>query len=383
MMQPPISVMQAAVLALALVLAANAVPIRANPPGDADCAIAGVGVHEDADYVNIAGQHPNHWNLHATHGVLTGRYPDYISFNGSQSSKIDGYADINVNSRTNTGVLVASVFGYAHISSKIQGEGQWTILSNSFGGYPDLSVTVPFMQGGVAEDIIVHGCSKQGEPFFQRTNCYLCTWGKGNIYFNGELVYEDVYTHTMFTDRTRDADTMAMYANADRTKIYSPNRCSEGWVDTRRRELHVIAGKYCRDPAAFPPVEAVLELVFDSVEDRSEHVLPAHASTLFFPVAVQPQSRVVLDACFGAADGMEIAHPAFSTPFNSTNFGDLHALMRAWREVHGLAVEMDNLVLSDDGSFAFVEGHARSAALDVPIAALAALDEHEKMTKLR
>ncbi len=84
------------------------------------------------------------------------------------------------------------------------------------------------MSSGIASSLVEHGCTGQGEPSYPQLKGKLVTWGHADLYLNDTLLYENLWLHTMYTNRMRDEATNAIWANANHTQIYNPLQCWQG-----------------------------------------------------------------------------------------------------------------------------------------------------------
>jgi hypothetical protein len=99
--------------------------------------------------------------------------------------------------------------------------GNWRIESNGrwlTTGGPSGQADIPFMRNGISTNFIQHGCTEQGEASFPQIRAFVSTWGYGNVYLNNSILYEDIWLHTMYTTRMREAGTNTIWADAAHTR---------------------------------------------------------------------------------------------------------------------------------------------------------------------
>jgi hypothetical protein len=153
--------------------------------------------------------------------------------------------------------------------------GSFRAESTDFDSEPRGGHYVPFQRKkGVSAGIIQHGCTNQGEPSFPLMKSEVSTWGHVNIFNNGTLVYENLWLHTMYTNRARDLDTNAIWADKAHTRSYSPKRCWEGDVDDDQKEFHFIAARWCHaapnsPPQVHPTTDVNIVFSFTTITDVS------------------------------------------------------------------------------------------------------------------
>jgi hypothetical protein len=126
-----------------------------------------------------------------------------------------------------------------------------------------------FREGGVADFIYLHGDTRQGPPVMPNVRAFLAAWGTADVYINGDLVYKGLDGHMMYTERSRDPNTKAIY-NRDRSGFYSHKDPANGSiVDPNGRELHFVAHSMQKDMGNFPPHTVWIHLNFGNVSDLS------------------------------------------------------------------------------------------------------------------
>jgi hypothetical protein len=101
-------------------------------------------------------------------------------------------------------------------------------------------------QGGVAEDVTIHGDTGAGPAVMPTVHAFLAGWGPARVYVDDTLEYE-VHGHFMVTDGARQPD--GVIYRSDRMTPYDPEMPGDSWVDPEDRELHVVA--HSSDPDRF------------------------------------------------------------------------------------------------------------------------------------
>ncbi|MEE8391223.1 MAG: hypothetical protein V3S14_10570, partial [Anaerolineae bacterium] len=218
-------------------------------------------------YQEFEGQHDSVWRLKASNGRLIGGYGDNFSYDGSKVVAVPGEAQVLLDVGKDTGTMSVTFTGTINPEKDRTYSGEIKLVYNQFMG------TMPFMEGGVADFVILHGDSGQEAPVVPKIRTFLATWGPADLYVNGELVYQGLGGHMMLTERSRDLTTNAIYADAGRTAFYSPMEPSKGYIVAPDEwELHFVAHTFVKDPNNFPGHTVWIHLNFGTVED-----LPAPA----------------------------------------------------------------------------------------------------------
>ena len=69
------------------------------------------GKQEQPDYLTIPGKHGDTWKLEATNPLLIGGYGDNFVYDGKRAVALEGTATVDVNARTNTGLMEVNFKG--------------------------------------------------------------------------------------------------------------------------------------------------------------------------------------------------------------------------------------------------------------------------------
>ena len=168
------------------------------------------GAQETVDYMTIPGKHKNVWKLEAADGLLIGGYGDNFSYNGKKVVRIGGSADF----------------------------------------------------------VYLHGDTGQEAPVMPKVKTYLASWGPVDVFVNGELVYDNLAGHMMYTEGSRDGKTYAIY-NKDKSGFFSPMNPSDGSIaNPDAKELHFVAHTVGPDKGNFPPHTVWIHLNFQNVKEK-------------------------------------------------------------------------------------------------------------------
>ena len=158
-----------------------------------------------SDYLTLKGRHRADWKLEATNPLLIGGYGDNFNYDGTKVVPFKGKAVVNVNARRNTGNMEVTFNGTINPEKGQTYSGDIKIVYKKFAEGP------VFWEGGIADFVWLHGDTKQGPPVMPKVRTYLASWGPADVFVNGELVYEGLDGHMMYTERSRDADTFSIW----------------------------------------------------------------------------------------------------------------------------------------------------------------------------
>ncbi|MHC4182845.1 MAG: hypothetical protein ACYSR0_05800 [Planctomycetota bacterium] len=221
------------------------------------------GSKQNVEVIRFKGEHEPLWYLEASRPLLIGGYGDNFNYDGSRVVPLIGKAKVLLDVQRDSGTMFVSFMGTINPEKGKSYTGKIKL-------YYTLDNEGPaFWEGGVADFIYLHGGTKQGPPVMPKIRSFLAAWGYADVYVNGELVYKDLDGHMMYTERSRDTKTKAIY-NKTRTGFYShkdPSNASIAAPD--ERELHFVAHSMEKDKGNFPPHTVWIHLNFEKVEDLS------------------------------------------------------------------------------------------------------------------
>ncbi len=218
-------------------------------------------VTSDDGVMGFLGEHDANWKLEATDPLLIGGYGDNFNYDGSNTKLLSGTAVVNVNAETNTGIIEVVFEGTINPEANVTYTGEIKIVFDKF------AEDAPFWEGGIADFVYLHGATKQGPPVMPKVITYLASWGMADVYVNGELVYENLDGHMMYTERSRDVDTFAIY-NSDMTGFFSPaDPGNSSIADPDEREIHFVVHDTTSDTDNFPPNAIWIHLNFTNVKE--------------------------------------------------------------------------------------------------------------------
>ena len=194
-------------------------------------------------------------------GIISGSYPDPISFNGSLSRKLSGVnGSVFLDSFTGNGKIDVAFKGDAlSVGSQASDKnlsGNFRVVSTDFNGWNDQYV--PFMRayngivrengGAISSNFIQHGCSQQGEPGLPFLKSRMSTWGHADVYLNGKVLYRNVWLHSMYTNAYRDPETHAIYTH-DKKSFYNPKNCDDSYTSLygTKMQFSLVVARNCLD----------------------------------------------------------------------------------------------------------------------------------------
>ncbi|MFQ6115932.1 MAG: hypothetical protein ACE5NG_17870 [bacterium] len=202
------------------------------------------------------------WHLRGTNAIIVGGYGDNFDYGGGNTRAIKGHAKVKVNADQDAGKVVAEIKGSINPADGLWLDGKIKIVMKYFDG------PAPWMQGGIAEDLFLHGATGRGPPVMPKVRTFLGGWGTADVYLNGKLVCEDLDAHFMYTDGARDED-YKVWLNA--THLWNPMygmppMSLNGTVDPNDRELHIVVHSTVPDSNNFPPHDFWIHLNFEEVK---------------------------------------------------------------------------------------------------------------------
>lgn len=202
------------------------------------------------------------WELVGANPHLIGGYGDNFNYSGDKVTMLSGDARILVNAEEDIGLMVATVNGTINPEQGITYTGKIQLV------YKVLPTEGPaFYEGGVADFIYLHGDTQQAPPVMPTLRAFLASWAIVDIYVDDKLIYKDLDGHMMYTERVRDLETHAIYANEAKSEFYNPEEPGKSYItDPEGRELHFVAHSTDEDPDNFPPNSVWIHLNFVEAE---------------------------------------------------------------------------------------------------------------------
>ena len=230
-----------------------------------------------------APPHSPVYDLSLSSGRWAGDYPDCISWDGTGNKNVNATGRVHLDSEDplSNPIIEITFDGEIAPESPLDPSspatlysGRWTIKSNGT-FYSVADTGVPFMRSGVSTNFIQHGASSQGEPGFPQLKSFFSTWGGADVYLDGEMMYEGLWMHCMYSNRLREKDSNVIWADEEHTEVFSPKEpWRSGGVDDGAIEFTVVVARWCESTNS-KQVHAVSDLnfvlSFTGVEDHESN----------------------------------------------------------------------------------------------------------------
>jgi serine/threonine-protein kinase len=180
------------------------------------------------------------WILEVTEGGLAiGKPLDRMSYDGKTTlSLTNTNVRVVVDPDNDTGEITVS-FSAENLPFRKQEarSGKWTFTANTF------VKTQPFYQGGVAENVRMHGNSGQEGPIYPTIVSPVAAWGTGDLKREGAFITdsrgepesEGISFHMMYMDGVRTTDHSIHKAKDE--CCYNPSQPSAGYIDPTKKQL--------------------------------------------------------------------------------------------------------------------------------------------------
>jgi len=232
--------------------------------------LIGIGVIATISLVAIFGAHDysaGAWSLKAQNALVIGGYSDNFDYSGENVRPLIGTATVDVDSTADWGTVVAHVrttleSGPIRFAKEESISGDVTIVMSDF-REEDGS---PYMEGGIAEYLWLHGDTGQGASVMPQQFTFLAGWGSVDVYVNGKLRYPNLEGHFMYTEEARRGAEDGYRVMRDDGTVYSPNLTDKtGFTNPSGGELHIVVHSPDADPGNFPPQAQWLHLNFADV----------------------------------------------------------------------------------------------------------------------
>jgi len=228
----------------------------------------GIGVIATIALISVLGAHnssPSDWSMKAQNALIIGGYSDNFDYSGESVRPLVGTAAVDVDSAANWGTVIANVrttseSGPIRFSKDESIAGDITIVMSDF------SEEAPYMEGGIAEYLWLHGDTGQGTPVMPRQFTFLAGWGRVDMYVNGELLYPGLEGHFMYTEQARrGAEEGYRVMRSDGT-LYTPSLVDKTrFTNPSGGELHIVVHSPLPDEGNFPQQSQWMHLNFADV----------------------------------------------------------------------------------------------------------------------
>ncbi len=219
--------------------------------GATEAVPSGIPKDEEGTRIFKATEHPHYsgqFHIKGAQATLVGSLQDqppwdHMDYAGKRLIPVSGIIDIDVNERTNTGLVIAEF---------TEGPDRYRMVFDRF------AEAAPFQDGGIATRVYEHGDSGNGDPLYPKTWLYLAGWGKADLFKNGEILYKDYSAHFMVMERSRDPKTHQVN--------YPEKRVLPGGeTDPAGMEVDLWVRSKELNSKNLPPYEVFLHLYWDEV----------------------------------------------------------------------------------------------------------------------
>ena len=209
------------------------------------------------------------WTLKSARPVIIGGYGDNFNYDGSNVRPLHGTAALDLDVTNKTGSVTATIMttsesGPLFVASSTTVENGITketheYLSGTIELVMDISANARF-----EEFTWLHGDTGVEAPVMPELFNFLAGWAPIDVIVNGELAYENLVGHFMYSEQARRDD---FTIRRDDGTIYGgpPTADKTRFVVPDGREFHLVSHTVDPDPGNFPPHTHWIHLVFFDV----------------------------------------------------------------------------------------------------------------------
>ena len=213
---------------------------------------------------------------------LVGGYGDNMVYDGANVQSGVGSAEMHLDADANTGSIVATfTVDSFHPSKDIDLDNASVTLIFPLFGFPP-GVEMPgYMEGGIADNVGLHGDTGNEAPILPDVRNAAATWGPVLVFVNGEQLMGGetmmgmpnpmgaFLGHMMLSEVVRDPETQALY-NSDGSGFYSPMDPHNGSVVSEDISLlHLIVRSETEDADNFPGFDFFLHVNFETTSEAA------------------------------------------------------------------------------------------------------------------
>ncbi|RMG85199.1 MAG: hypothetical protein D6712_09910 [Chloroflexi bacterium] len=219
-------------------------------------------------------EEPSIFHLRGTKVMQIGEYPHSFSYDGTNAvlTGLPGFFELHINADEDNGIMFARFYVEDYQLDKdtlLEGEHQITVIYPLFGG----EVMPDYWEGGIADQVLLHGDSGQEAPVLPTVYNEVASWGPALVFVDGEQIQISDKPlgaqagHMMYSNEVRDPET-GFVAGASPDEPYNPMAPSEAQpYDEEAVLLHLVVHTEERDPDAFPPFTSFIHFNFLEVEE--------------------------------------------------------------------------------------------------------------------
>lgn len=174
---------------------------------------------------------PSIWELVASEPYLIGDLEDRFSFDGTLVMSGTGSLTMSVNADADAGTLIATYIGAIQITPNQTLTGTFRIEQHTFHGL------IRFQENGIGDFVHMHGLSGNETPLYPEITAKISTWGFANLYYNDQLLREDLGIHVMYGDGVRTAQHFIPRASGQ--CCFSEQRPADSLTDPNHPQITV------------------------------------------------------------------------------------------------------------------------------------------------
>ena len=168
---------------------------------------------EEPDTIIIEKTVSRLWKITGEEAQIIGKYGDNMQWDGENVKSVPGEIEINLDPENDIGKITAEIIGAINPEDRTILDGKIEIE------FKDFEETEPYMNGGIANDLILFGDTEKEGKFLPRTKAFVAAWGKATLTLNGQEVYDDLKAVFILSEGTRRYDNKV---RDDNDNIYTP-----------------------------------------------------------------------------------------------------------------------------------------------------------------
>jgi serine/threonine-protein kinase len=176
---------------------------------------------------------PSQWQVTAQNAYIAGDPTDLFMVDGLHVQPVTGVLSMTLDADTDKGLLTAVFTGTLRPTADQIYTGTFRIEQDFFFDGPPFP---QFKEGGIGDQVHMHGQSGNELPMYPELTAYIGTWGTADLYFNDELLFSALGTHLMYSDGVRD-DTGLFIRRADGQCCFSPAAPADSGLDPNDQEI--------------------------------------------------------------------------------------------------------------------------------------------------
>ncbi|RMF82836.1 MAG: hypothetical protein D6737_00450 [Chloroflexi bacterium] len=215
-------------------------------------------------------------HLRGTMAQQIGEYPDTMALDGVGVKNLDdGFFELHLDPENDTGLMFSrfSVDQYRLDADTVLNDAEITIIFPLFGS-PVPEALADYWQGGIAEDIFLHGDTGQEAPIIPKVWSEVATWGPALVFIDGQQItgveqilgvpnrFDALFGHVMYSSNPRDAQT-GFVPNASGDAPFSPARPADYQpVVQEASVINMLVRSEEIDDNAFPAFSLLLHFDF-------------------------------------------------------------------------------------------------------------------------